>query len=55
MHLSLFTTFCAPNILVFPLNIFDRFTPLSFFSASLVSLGRPISKFPMGQRRQSSC
>src|SRR6218665_471747 len=29
MHLSLFTTFCPPNILVCPPNIFDKSTPVS--------------------------
>src|SRR6218665_124660 len=28
MHLSLFTTFCLPNILVCPPNIFDKSTPM---------------------------
>jgi len=28
MHLSLFTTFCPPNILVCPPNIFDKSTPM---------------------------
>jgi|SRR6218665_2023380 len=29
MHLSLFTTFCPPNIFVCPPNIFDKSTPVS--------------------------
>src|SRR6218665_2854364 len=35
MHLSLFTTFCPPNILVFPPNIFDKST--SVISLALLS------------------